>query len=119
MTALMGKFDTDNDGYISFEEFIGACYVFIKEHDTMRKMSTGRASQEQTAQESIRQNILRGDEEDEVEEVPEEFTDLSPDEQQRAIKKRAFIMLTIGTLMVVVFSDPMVDVMNEIAVRLG
>lgn len=118
MTALMGKFDTDNDGYISYEEFIGACYVFIKEHDTMRKASTRKASQ-QTAQESIRQNMLRGDDEDEVEEIPEEFTDLSPDEQQRAIKRRAFTMLTIGTLMVVLFSDPMVDVMNEIAVRLG
>ena len=53
----------------------------------------------------------------EEEEIPEDFTDLSPEEQQVAIKWRAFKMLFVGTAMVVYFSDPMVDVMQEIAVR--
>lgn len=53
----------------------------------------------------------------EEEEIPEEFTDLSPEAQQAAIKRRAFTMLAIGTGLVVLFSDPMVDVMQEIAVR--
>lgn len=57
------------------------------------------------------------DEDDEAEEIPEELWDLEPEEQQKAIKVKAFKMLAIGTLMVVYFSDPMVDVMNEIAVR--
>jgi len=55
----------------------------------------------------------------EQEEVPEEFTDLSPEEQQKAIKARAFWMLLAGVVLVTVFSDPMVDVMHEIAVRSG
>ena len=57
--------------------------------------------------------------EQEHEEVPAEFTDLSPDEQQAAIKKRAFWMLLLGVVMVSIFSDPMVDVMQEIANRAG
>lgn len=55
----------------------------------------------------------------EQEEIPEEFTDLPPDEQQRAIKTRAFWMLLAGVVLVSVFSDPMVDVMQEIAERAG
>jgi Ca2+/Na+ antiporter len=119
MRTLMGQFDKDHDGFLSYDEFIGACYVFIKEHDTLSKMSTRKLNQGQQAHQEISQNILREEGDDEVEEVPEDFTDLSPDDQQKAIKKRAFSMLFIGTALVVVFSDPMVDVMQEIAVRLG
>jgi Ca2+/Na+ antiporter len=119
MQTLMGQFDKDDDGFLSYDEFIGACYVFIKEHDTLSNMSIRKMNKGQRAQDAIAQNILSDDVDDEVEEVPADFTDLSPDEQQSAIKKRAFSMLFIGTALVVVFSDPMVDVMQEIAVRLG
>lgn len=115
----MGKFDTDNDGLLSYDEFIGACYVFIKDHDSLSMMSTRKLNPAQRAQEEISQNLLDGESDEEVEEVPEDFTDLSPDEQQKAIKKRAFSMLFIGTALVILFSDPMVDVMQEIAARLG
>jgi len=61
---------------------------------------------------------LDGDEEDdEEEEMPEDICDLPPDVQQQIIKKRAFTMLFIGTALVVIFSDPMVDVMQQIAER--
>lgn len=120
MNELMGRFDTNNDGFISYDEFIGACYVFINEHDTLSKMSLRKLKGGQRAQEEIASNILgEQGEDDEVEDIPEDFTDLSPEEQQTAIKKRAFAMLTIGTLLVILFSDPMVDVMQEIAERLG
>mmetsp|Transcript_766 Transcript_766/g.1243 ORF Transcript_766/g.1243 Transcript_766/m.1243 type:complete len:559 (+) Transcript_766:125-1801(+) len=119
MQKLMGQFDTDQDGFLSYDEFIGACYVFIKDHDSLSRMSVRRQSPQQQAQGQISSNLLREEGEDEVEEVPEDFTDLSPADQQKAIKKRAFSMLFIGTLLVVLFSDPMVDVMQEIAVRLG
>ena len=72
------------------------------------------------ARQSITQEILSNEgneEEEETEEIPEDFTTLSPDEQQRAIKLRAFRMLAIGTVLVIYFSDPMVDTMQEIASR--
>ena len=67
-------------------------------------------------------NIFEGGEEggqEEEEEVPEDITSLPPHEQQRIIKQRAFTMLAIGTTLVLIFSDPMVDVMQEIASRAG
>ena len=118
MEELFQRFDTDRSGMISLDEFIGVAYALIKTQDAKSGLSN----------ESIRDGSLRGTKramaetafaDVEEEEVPEEFTDLPPDQQQAAIKKRAFGMLLAGTVLVVMFSDPMVDVMQEIAVRVN
>ena len=107
---LFKKFDTDGNGTISFDEFIGLAYVLITDDEI--------AAHHQPTVATLADNIHSDDAEGEEEEdVPEDLTDLPPDQQQAAIKKRAFIMLAIGTTLVVLFSDPMVDVMQEIAVR--
>lgn len=49
--------------------------------------------------------------------MPEDFKDLSPEEQQRKIKSRAFYMMGLGTAIVLVVSDPMVDVLSDIGKR--
>lgn len=115
--ALWKKADTDSDGSISFDEFIALAYnLIVSQGDLGLSKKNTPASAE--AQNGLAQGISRADDEEE-EEIPEEFTDLSPDEQQKAIKLRAFRMLAIGTVLVIYFSDPMVDVMQEIAVRAG
>jgi hypothetical protein len=53
----------------------------------------------------------------EEEEVPGDLTHLSPDEQQRRIKQRAFLMLGGGTLLLLLFTSPMVDAMSELGTR--
>jgi Ca2+/Na+ antiporter len=112
---LFVKYDTDNSGFITLDEFIGLAYSLIKMQDKKdRKSGAGDKSRRGGVQGAIAEAAFS---EVEEEEVPEEFTALSPDEQQAAIKKRAFVMLLIGATMVVVFSDPMVDVLQEIAVR--
>lgn len=128
MDALFDKFDTDNSGSISFDEFIGACYVFIQKHS--KDSAIGKASKKQdrptyqqtrskrnSSHEALVTNMFQDNEEEE-EEIPEELVDLDPEAQQRAIKRKAFTMLFIGTTLVILFSDPMVDVMQEIAVEL-
>jgi Ca2+/Na+ antiporter len=114
MDELFGKFDTDGNGTISFDEFIGMAYILITEdRDNMHGSTRGTTQ-------AVAENLLSDNDDgggEEEEEVPDDFADLPPDEQQRAIKKRAFVMLSIGTVMVMLFSDPMVDVMQEIAVR--
>ncbi len=55
---------------------------------------------------------------EEAEEVPEGFLELSPEKQEEAILKRAFAYLSLGTFVVVLFSDPMVDVLQEAANRM-
>lgn len=117
MDELFAKFDTDKSGTISFDEFIGACYLFIMAPETTKKEKQ-TPDADSSAGAEIVTSIFSEDEEQE-EEMPEELVDLDPDAQQAAIKKKAFAMLIVGTLLVVVFSDPMVDVMQQIAVEVN
>jgi hypothetical protein len=57
------------------------------------------------------------DDEDKVH-IPNDLADLTPEQQQRRIKWRAFWLLTIGLIFSYAFSDPCVDCFNEIANRL-
>merc|ERR1712093_128623 len=43
--------------------------------------------------------------------------DLPPDVQQRKIMQRSCMLMLTGTVLVLIFSDPMVDVLSEIGVR--
>ena len=116
MSELFHKYDTDNSNHISVDEFIGLAYTLIKTQDKKAKGHVTVTSNSVTAltNDAMTDTAFA---QIEHEEVPEEFTDLSPDEQQKAIKLRAFYMCTAGAFLVVLFSDPMVDVMQEIAVR--
>jgi Ca2+/Na+ antiporter len=122
MDRLFKKADKDQDGRVSFEEFIALAYNLIASNDQIETAAeTDKGSKRASlasgaAHRAIVENIWSAADAEE-EEVPEEFTDLSPAEQQVAIKWRAFKMLALGTAMVIYFSDPMVDVMQTIAVR--
>ena len=108
LDGVFGKFDIDQNGSIDLHEFICACYIIIRQPDH------GNTTE-------ISRSILNsdGDDDEEEEEIPDDLTSLSPSEQQRIIKRRAFSMLFIGTALVLMFSDPMVDVLSEVAVRLN
>lgn len=118
--AIQKKMDTDADDVISLDEFIYLAYyliMFSHVNDTAASTNGPIVRTGSTRSEVVDSIFSEGGEGEEEEEIPEDFTALSPEDQQRAIKLRAFKMLAIGTLMVVYFSDPMVDVMQEIAVR--
>eukprot|EP00804_Cyclotella_cryptica_P028967 CCRYP_012379-RA/>CCRYP_012379-RA protein AED:0.02 eAED:0.02 QI:157/1/1/1/0/0/2/312/558 len=107
--------DRDGSGVIDYDEFIAACYAIIKQQATNK----GKQDRSTTMIVEVGDRMLNESDDEEKEDVPEEFTDLSPEEQQRAIKRRAFFMLTVGTCLVLLFSDPMVEVLSETANRLG
>jgi Ca2+/Na+ antiporter len=109
LDEVFSMLDKDDSNSISYDEFIVACYLIIVSND----ITLSEAAQNLLSNEEVEE------EEEEEEEVPEDFTSLSPEEQQFAIKRRAFTMLFIGTSLVLVFSDPMVDVLSEVAVRLN
>jgi len=128
VNIILKKIDVDQNNVISLDEFAILCYhlIIVEENgnddsDVVASQGTRRQSltSNHAFKRSVRSIISSEDDEDgeEVEEIPEELHDLSPEEQQKAIKVKAFKMLAIGTLMVVYFSDPMVDVMQEIAVQ--
>lgn len=51
--------------------------------------------------------------------MPDDIKELSPEEQQTRIKMRAAMMMGLGTLIVLLVSDPMVAVMSEMGKRTG
>jgi len=53
------------------------------------------------------------------EEIPEDLLDLDYDAQQSAIKIRACWQMALGTALVLIFSDPMVDCLAALGDRLG
>ena len=119
--AVFADFDKDGSGSIDYNEFISACYVLISKSNETKIESTNNFQPRESARRAtkiITDNILIDEEEEEEdEEVPEDLTTLSPEDQQKAIIRRAFLMLFFGTAIVLVFSDPMVEVLSEIASR--
>lgn len=59
------------------------------------------------------------DEEEEEDECPEDLQDLDPEARLTAIMRRSFGMMIFGTIIVLLFSDPMCDVLNEFGVLTG
>ncbi|KAL3790362.1 hypothetical protein HJC23_002748 [Cyclotella cryptica] len=122
VSEVFSAYDTDSSGTIDYDEFIAACYTIIKQATApeFAKRSYARQTSSRISV-TVGDRILNDDgaDDEEKEDVPEEFTDLSPENQQRAIKRRAFLMLTIGTGLVLLFSDPMVEVLSETANRVG
>ena len=53
------------------------------------------------------------------EEMPEDIAALPPHQQQRAIKIRACWQMALGTTLVLIFSDPMVDCLSALGERTG
>jgi Ca2+/Na+ antiporter len=114
--------DTDRSGFISFEEFV-ACFMSFaldpgndkeKKKDGGRKSTYGIPGGKGEGEDDGGEE----DEEDEEEDIPEDLADLEPAEQQRRIKARAAGQMAAGTLLVLLFSDPMVEMLGAIGVRL-
>lgn len=53
------------------------------------------------------------EQDEEEEEMPDDIARLPPDQQQRAIKIRAFMQMFFGTVLVLIFADPMVGALNK------
>jgi len=54
---------------------------------------------------------------EEFEEIPKDLPDKSPERQQAAIKRRACTMLLLGTALILLFSNPIMAMINKVAVR--
>jgi len=119
INTLVHQFDLNHDGRISFEEFIHAMAYFIKNsynRDIIRSISMG--SIDENGIEIMDSQSLSFDDE-EIEEIPKDLANKSPELQQAAIKRRACQMLLLGTTLILLFSNPIVAVINEIAVRIN
>eukprot|EP00638_Chattonella_subsalsa_P010715 CAMPEP_0117781324 /NCGR_PEP_ID=MMETSP0948-20121206/2772_1 /TAXON_ID=44440 /ORGANISM="Chattonella subsalsa, Strain CCMP2191" /LENGTH=561 /DNA_ID=CAMNT_0005609321 /DNA_START=9 /DNA_END=1692 /DNA_ORIENTATION=+ len=108
---IFEAFDTDQDGSISFPEFVrGAAQLVIQKGRRPGLLSNSGNTDEGGEDE---------EDSEETEDMPEDFKDLDPQAQQAALIKRSCIMMGLGTFLVLLFSDPMVDVLTELGDRTG
>lgn len=115
--AVWDRLDTDGSGTMDFKEFVGCCEFFAK--DKKSNPERYMAPRDLKSQRGSIASAEDDDEDEEEEEMPEEFADLPVEEQQQAIMKKAFTTMGLGTFLVLIFSDPMVDVLNETGDRMG
>jgi Ca2+/Na+ antiporter len=102
LDRIFSTADSDGSGHIDFDEFVDLMMTLVRDFEILVDVD--------------RFYGMAGDE-SESDEIPDDLLNLTPEEQQSKIKKRAFYLMFFGTLLVLVFSDPAVEVMNEIAVR--
>eukprot|EP00405_Crypthecodinium_cohnii_P016088 CAMPEP_0206444582 /NCGR_PEP_ID=MMETSP0324_2-20121206/14995_1 /ASSEMBLY_ACC=CAM_ASM_000836 /TAXON_ID=2866 /ORGANISM="Crypthecodinium cohnii, Strain Seligo" /LENGTH=657 /DNA_ID=CAMNT_0053912627 /DNA_START=220 /DNA_END=2193 /DNA_ORIENTATION=- len=65
------------------------------------------------------ENEAENDDDDEEPEMPEDIRDLPPHQQRRRVLQRACWQMGLGTFIVLLFSDPMVDVLDTLGARTG
>lgn len=128
------KADVNNDKHVNFNEFV-RCFVNLAANPPKPKSISqqSRVSHSVTLSSSL--SRTRGlssckeetqekededyDEDDESEEEDDDFKDLEPDERKRRILLKSFYMMGLGTFIVLLFSDPMTDVLAAIGGNLG
>jgi len=114
---FLKKIDEDNSGNINFKEFSAAMRQFIANktdyvlYDTssVKDLSVPTSGSLNVGEDT--------EEEEEEEEVPEDLAHLPPQKQKLRILLRSGWMMGLGTAIVLLFSDPMVDVLNTLGDR--
>lgn len=102
ITKLYEEIDTDKDNQVSEEELETYIYNnFIKNDANIKLLAIKSPKNDDD------------DEEDEEHEMPEEFLELDPSVRVTRIINRSLQMMFFGTLVVLIFSDPMVDVLGR------
>jgi len=108
---LYKKTDVNQDGEIAFDEFLECLHGYLMNPEKLKAMEERTGVDVKT--------IPAYQEDDEEEEVPEDLAALSPDEQKRVVIFRATWMMSLGTFVVLVVSDPFVDLLSAWGSRLG
>merc|ERR1719421_900027 len=131
--AIFNRMDTDKNGTLEFEEFVDCMLTLTRkteEFELLQKTKSEDGSKVKDLGAFLEEGGYKDEDDDddddeadddddgeEEEDLPEDLSALTPDEQQKRIKMRAAWKLGIGTILIVIFSDPMVDVLQEMADR--
>jgi len=104
--------DESGDGKLSFDEVVRSA-IFVATNDSSIRIAGSNIS----IDDGNADHELSTSEEEE--DMPEDIASLPPDDQQAAIIKKSIKYMVLGTLLVLIFSDPMVDVLQELAYRIN
>eukprot|EP00301_Raphidiophrys_heterophryoidea_P020734 c5351_g1_i1.p1 GENE.c5351_g1_i1~~c5351_g1_i1.p1 ORF type:complete len:592 (+),score=195.62 c5351_g1_i1:44-1777(+) len=131
LVTFFHRVDNDNSGSIDYNEFVDAMANFLVENTKRVRAHRERGGELELshvapqAGESSNSNKIKDEpkNDDDVDEddaeVPDDIASMPLEKQQAAIKKRAFGMMLVGSLLVLAFSDPMVDVFSSLGDRLN
>merc|ERR1712070_136900 len=104
--------DTNHDGEVEFNEFLECLHGYLMDPEKLKAM-------EERSGVDAKQIPTYDLDDEEEEEVPEDLAALAPDEQKRVVIFRATWMMGLGTFVVLVVSDPFVDLLTNWGDRLG
>merc|ERR1712070_1288158 len=104
--------DTNHDGEVEFNEFLECLHGYLMDPEKLKAM-------EERSGVDAKQIPTYDLDDEEEEEVPEDLAALAPDEQKRVVIFRATWMMSLGTFVVLVVSDPFVDLLTAWGDRLG
>jgi Ca2+/Na+ antiporter len=112
--AIFDAADMDKSGDINFEEFVACIMAFaldekVNDDDDLVQQQKGDEDDDEEEEE----------EGDEIEDLAPDLKPLGPEEQQRVIKQRAAAKMFFGSVLVCLFSDPMVDVLGALGDKAG
>jgi len=113
LLQVLGEQDLNGDGKVNFEEFVDYLFNFMQDSTKMSRAPSKLEELQKNTKEEENE-----DEEAEEEEMPTDLAQLSPKQQKCRIIFRSCWMMALGTLMVLIFSDPMVDALSEWGKRL-
>lgn len=123
--------DVDGSGTICFAEFVASIMSMTLELPQVdlgaqrRRRSIEDVSLSGMKSRGSEKGSVEGSNDDdekseaEEEDMPADIAEMDPADQQWAIKQRAATFLALGTGLCLLFSDPMVDLLNAIGNRLG
>merc|ERR1712070_1090036 len=109
--GMYNKTDSNHDGEVEFDEFLECLHGYLMDPDKLKAMEERSGVDPKTIP-------TYGDDDADEEEVPEDLAALSPDEQKRVVIFRATWMMALGTFVVLVVSDPFVDLLTAWGDRL-
>ena len=142
LKKLLANFDKDNNGTLDLVEFSDLLIDIATKYVLAKRDNTNNANEDNITNAKKRKSVMpvqisgmvvnsddvdvenhgindEDDEEEEDEEIPEDLQHLDYQDQQKAIFRRACFGMGLGTILVLIFSDPMVDILNDFSTRTG
>uniref|UniRef100_A0A7S2SXU0 EF-hand domain-containing protein n=1 Tax=Rhizochromulina marina TaxID=1034831 RepID=A0A7S2SXU0_9STRA len=118
---IFRQFDVDHNGEVDFKEFVVGTTQYLWKNSV--HATDGATASALLGEEDERQGGEdgedAGEDDDEEGEMPDDLAELKPEEQQRKLFQRSFTTMGLGTILVVLFSDPMTDVLGELGTRIN
>lgn len=110
---LYSEFFADGRTSMDYDIFVKFCLKYSTQHAAL----IAKCSDASKAKVNSTPPDVEAD--NEVEDMPEDLISLTPEEQQYNIKMRAFWMMSVGTVIVLIFSDALVSCLSELGDRIG